>query len=205
MEQMAYRVSQLPDIDIVRGITRPTGESLEQARLSFQAGEVGNPLNQAANAINSNTGNLNLLAFGADQIADVLGAVRGQLGQTLATVSYLVQALAFMQNQYGTGTGAAGVRTWAVIRSTPFTDSAAIWVSTPVTPSRRTTSRSPPFSTPSTATRSATPIRTVSPTRARLQSLADARNDGTLDQIADLCDLLEPTTRDPTALPAEQP
>ncbi len=42
-------------------------------------------------------------------------------------------------------------------------------------------------------------------TRARLQSLAEARNNGTLDQIADLCDLLEPTASDPTALPAEQP
>ncbi len=32
MEQMAYRISQLPDIAMVRGITRPTGESLEQPR-----------------------------------------------------------------------------------------------------------------------------------------------------------------------------
>jgi len=108
MEQLAYRVSQIPDIDIVRGITRPTGESLEQARLSFQAGEVSKPLNQAADAINTNTGNLNLLASGSDQIADVLGAIRGQLGQTLATVSYLVRSLAFMQNQYGTGTALPG-------------------------------------------------------------------------------------------------
>ena len=39
LEQMAYRVSQVPDVDVVRGITRPTGESLQQARLAWQAGE----------------------------------------------------------------------------------------------------------------------------------------------------------------------
>ena len=103
MEQMAYRVSQLPDIEIVRGITRPTGESLEQARLSFQAGEVGSRSATPPTRSTATSGNLNLLAFGSDQIADVLGAVRGQLGQTLATVSDLVQALAFMQNQFGSG------------------------------------------------------------------------------------------------------
>lgn len=101
MEQMAYRISQLPDIDLVRGITRPTGESLEQARLSFQAGEIGKPLNAAADLITGQNNNLNLLVYGADQVADVLGAVRGQLGQTLGTVAGLVQALTLMQNQFG--------------------------------------------------------------------------------------------------------
>ena len=101
MEQMAFRVSQVADIDIVRGITRPAGESLQQARLSFQAGEVGTPLSQAATTINSNTGNLNTLAAGADQIADVLGAVRGQLGQAVGTVGILVQALGYLESTFG--------------------------------------------------------------------------------------------------------
>lgn len=101
MEQMAFRVSQVSDIDIVRGITRPAGESLQQARLSFQAGEVGTPLSQAATTINSNTGNLNTLAAGADQIADVLGAVRGQLGQAVGTVGILVQALGYLESTFG--------------------------------------------------------------------------------------------------------
>ncbi len=101
MEQMAYRISQLPDIEIVRGITRPTGESLEQARLSFQAGEVGSRLGDTSGLISSRDAELNMLASGADQIADTLGAVRGQLGQTVATVAGLVQALTLLQNQFG--------------------------------------------------------------------------------------------------------
>ena len=35
LEQMAQRVSQLPGIAMVRGITRPNGESLEQAKVSL--------------------------------------------------------------------------------------------------------------------------------------------------------------------------
>ncbi|MGI9125853.1 MAG: MMPL family transporter, partial [Mycobacterium sp.] len=108
MEQMAYRVSQVPDIDIVRGITRPSGESLQQARLSFQAGEVGSPLSQAAKAINSNTDNLNLLVYGADQVANALDMVRSQLGPTLAATDGLVQSMAYLQNQYGTGAALPG-------------------------------------------------------------------------------------------------
>ena len=104
MEQLAQRVSQLPDMDLVRGITRPTGQSLEQARLSFQAGAIGGPLNQAADLITGNTGTLNLLVYGADQVADVLGAVRGQFGQVVGTVNVLVQVLAQLENQFGGGT-----------------------------------------------------------------------------------------------------
>ena len=44
LEQMAQRVSQLPGIAMVRGVTRPTGESLEQARATYQAGQVGSQL-----------------------------------------------------------------------------------------------------------------------------------------------------------------
>lgn len=108
MEQMAYRISQVPEIDIVRGITRPSGESLEQARLSFQAGEVGKPLSQASGAIKENKDNLNLLIYGADQVATALEAVRTQLGPTLAATSGVVNSLAYLQNQYGTGPALPG-------------------------------------------------------------------------------------------------
>jgi RND superfamily putative drug exporter len=204
MEQLAYRVSQVPDIDIVRGITRPTGESLEQTKLSFQAGEVGNPLSQAANAINTNTGNLNQLVFGADQIAEVLGTVRGQLGQTLSTVSYLVQALAFMQNQYGTGTALPGFEPGSNPLNTIHGLGGQMGVNSDDAVKTYDKSIAPILKA-----LNGNPVCDADPdcvaTRARLQSLAEARNNGTLDQIADLRDLLEAGPRDPTALPAEQP
>ena len=108
MDQMANRISQLPDIDLVRGITRPTGATLEQAKMSFQAGEVGKPLNQAAGVINNNTSSLDLLVYGADQVATALAAVRAQFGPTAAALAGLVPSLAFLQNQYGTGKALPG-------------------------------------------------------------------------------------------------
>ena len=52
---------------------------LEQARATYQAGEVGNKLDDASNQINDHTGDLDRLANGADQLADGLGDVRGQV------------------------------------------------------------------------------------------------------------------------------
>ena len=101
LEQMAQRISQIPGVAIVRGITRPTGESLEQARLSYQAGEVGIRMDDAATQIQSRTGELDQLNQGADQLADALGMVRGQVGQAIATVQGLVSALSAMQSQFG--------------------------------------------------------------------------------------------------------
>ena len=204
MEQMAYRVSQVPDIEIVRGITRPTGESLEQARLSFQAGEVGTPLNQAADAINTNVDNLNLLNFGADQIADAIGSVRGQLGQTLATVSYLVQSLAYMQNQYGTGTALPGFD----VGSNPLNTIHGLGGNMGVNSGDAVAAYDKSIA-PVLKALSGNPVCDADPecvaTRARLQLLAEARNNGTLNQIADLSELLKSVPNDPTALPAEQP
>ena len=101
LEQMAQRISQIPGVAMVRGITRPTGESLEQARLSFQAGEVGIRMSDAANQIQSSTGDLDRLNQGAGQLASALGTVRGQVGQAIVTVRGLVDTLSAIQAQFG--------------------------------------------------------------------------------------------------------
>ena len=101
LEQMAQRVSQLPGVAMVRGLTRPTGESLEQARLSYQAGEVGSRLGDVSTQIQERTGELDLLDSGANQLATSLGMIRGQVGQAIVTVRGLLGALDAMQSQFG--------------------------------------------------------------------------------------------------------
>jgi len=101
LEQMASRVSQLPGVAMVRGITRPTGESLEQARLAWQAGEVGSKLNDASQQINQHNEDLSKLTHGADQLADALGDIRKQVNQAMGSVRGLVDALTFLQNNFG--------------------------------------------------------------------------------------------------------
>ncbi|MGH3540863.1 MAG: RND family transporter [Mycobacterium sp.] len=101
LEQMAQRVSQQPDIAMVRGITRPTGQPLEQATLSWQAGVIGDKLSEVANRIAGANGDLDSLTGGARQLADSLGAVRSQVAQAIAVVSGLAGTLAGIENQLG--------------------------------------------------------------------------------------------------------
>ncbi|MET0700772.1 MAG: RND family transporter [Mycobacterium sp.] len=101
MEMMAARVAQLPNIDMVRGITRPSGEMLEQAKATYQAGEVGSKLGDAANLIGANDANLTALTTGADQLADALEAIRGTVVGALANLRALAGALDEMQHKFG--------------------------------------------------------------------------------------------------------
>lgn len=101
MEEMARRVSEVPDIEIVRGITRPTGEVLEQAKATYQAGEVGSQLGQASTLIETNDASLNTLAGGSHQLADTLSQLRDGVLSAVVTVKPLALLLAQMQETYG--------------------------------------------------------------------------------------------------------
>jgi putative drug exporter of the RND superfamily len=104
LEQMAQRVSQLPGISLVRGITRPTGEVLEQAKTSYQVGEVGSQLGDASTQINNGDSDLSRLSGGAHQLAGVLGDVRTQVIGAVGSVRGLVTALSDMEGKFGGGT-----------------------------------------------------------------------------------------------------
>jgi putative drug exporter of the RND superfamily len=101
LEQMARRVAQVPDVAMVRGMTRPLGDSLEQTKATWQAGVVGNKLDDASKQIADHDGDLNRLTGGADQLANALGDVRNQVSQSMGTVQALVSALTSIQNQLG--------------------------------------------------------------------------------------------------------
>lgn len=99
LEQMAQRVAQLPDIAAVRGVTRPTGAPLEQATLSFQAGEIGNKLAEATNKINGSVDQRQALVGGAGKLADSLATVRTQLTKTMSVLDNLNKSMASIKDQ----------------------------------------------------------------------------------------------------------
>ena len=66
MEQMAERISQLPDIAMVNGVTRPLGEVPKEFRATYQAGIVGDRLSEGSATINDNMDGLNRLSEGAN-------------------------------------------------------------------------------------------------------------------------------------------
>ncbi|MCX2713510.1 RND family transporter [Mycolicibacterium sp. J2] len=104
MEQMAARVAQLPDIAAVRGITRPNGEMLTEARATHQAGEVGEKMEEATNLISQNDGNLTALTDGSRQLADALNKLREQVLQSAGPLNTMLNALVEIDKEYG-GTG----------------------------------------------------------------------------------------------------
>jgi RND superfamily putative drug exporter len=93
LEQMTARVSQLPGIQAVRGITRPNGQPPQQASLAYQAGEVGNKLRAASSLINDHTSDLDLLAKGAKDLASNLSDARGEVSQAGAQALGVINAL----------------------------------------------------------------------------------------------------------------
>jgi len=101
LEQMAARVSQLPDITMVRGLTRPNGEPLKEMKLSFQAGEVGSQLDSASDQIQTHGGDLDKLVNGSNQLADALAQLRDQVTASVSSLSGAVTALTAMEQLLG--------------------------------------------------------------------------------------------------------
>ncbi|MGY4708726.1 MMPL/RND family transporter [Mycolicibacterium sp. CBM1] len=101
LEQMAQRVSQIPGIGVVRGITRPTGEPLEVAKASYQAGVVGEKIAQGSQVIDQRAGDLDRLGDGANELADGLGKVRDQLASVIGRLQAVAAMLSSVPAESG--------------------------------------------------------------------------------------------------------
>jgi putative drug exporter of the RND superfamily len=100
LEQMADRVSQLPNIAAISGITRPTGNVPEQFRATYQAGAIGSFLAGGSTLINDHTSDLNQLSEGSVTLADKLEQVQGQVGELAASVQELDNTFKSSKDQY---------------------------------------------------------------------------------------------------------
>ncbi len=189
LEQMAERVSQLPDIARVSGITRPTGVVPQEFRATYQAGAVGARLGGASDVINDHNDDLSKLVGGANTLATNLSDVRGQVNQIVASMQGLTDAFASMRTQYGGDklvrevvTAAKLVNSINALGNSMGVNFAAVkdmfgWIG------------------PVLAALQANPIcdadLSCSDTRAQFQRLVAARGDGSLDQINELAGQLE--------------
>jgi RND superfamily putative drug exporter len=100
LEQMADRVSQLPNVAAISGITRPTGNVPEQFRATYQAGAIGTFLAGGSTLINDHTNDLNQLSAGSVTLADKLDEVRGQVSELAASVQELENTFKSSKDQY---------------------------------------------------------------------------------------------------------
>jgi RND superfamily putative drug exporter len=191
LEQMAQRVSQVPGITMVRGLTRPNGGPLEQTKVSYQAGEVGGKLDKASTVIQNHGGDLDKLANGANALADALAQVRGQVNGAVGTVSTLVNALSVMENLMGGDKTLNDLDRTAQLagRMRALGDA----LSANMVDAENTINGTKPI----VMALNASPICNADPacasSRAELQALIAAQANGTLDSIADLARNLRAT------------
>jgi RND superfamily putative drug exporter len=189
LEQMARRVSQVPGIAAVRGVTRPTGETLEQAKATFQAGAVGDKLSEASTQISNRDADLDRLTGGAHQLADALGDVRNGVLDAMTSVSGLTNALVDMQAKYGPNATLADIDQSARLVKSMRAMGDALGVNlTQVDDVYR-------WAVPMMAGLNFNPVCTIDPacqnSRAILQRLITAHDDGTLQSLSDLARQLQ--------------
>ncbi|AYE96876.1 MMPL family RND transporter [Mycobacterium paragordonae] len=189
LEQMADRVSKLPNIAAVTGITRPTGAVPEEFRATYQAGAVGARLGEGSNVISDHNDDLNRLVKGADTLANNLGDVRGQVSQMVSGMQGLLDSFSSMRSQYGGDKLVKEVATAAklVNRINSLGNSMGLsftavkdmfaWVG------------------PVLIALQGNPVcdldTSCSATRAQFERVVAARNDGSLDEINELARQLE--------------
>ena len=191
LEQMAERVSQVPGVAQVRGITRPAGQSLEQARLSFQAGQVGNQLDTASKLIGGRSAELDQLAGGADTVADSLFSVRGQVSSALTSVSSLADALTYISKLFG------GTKTFDQIDNAVRLVSGMQALGDALSANFADISGDVGWANPVMAALDASPVCNADPVcvgaRARLAQFVALLNDGTFAKLADIARQLQLT------------
>lgn len=100
MEQMADRISQLPDIAMVNGVTRPLGTVPKEFRATYQAGIVGDKLSDGSATIADNMEGLNRLSTGANELATGLGDVRVQVNDLATNIEGMVNAFTALKFEY---------------------------------------------------------------------------------------------------------
>ena len=189
LEQLAERITQLPDIEMVSGITRPLGVVPPEFRATYQAGIVGSRLADGAAMITDGTADLNRLADGADTLAASLGDVRGQVGTIAGSLQQMVDAFAALRSQYSGDKLVKNVEIAAKLVASVNKLGNEMGVNLMATRDQFG------WVLPVLAALQGNVVCDLDPscsqTRIHLSRLAAARNDGTLAEIEDLSGQLE--------------
>jgi putative drug exporter of the RND superfamily len=191
LEQVAHRVSQVPNIIAVRGLTRPTGEPLEQTKVSYQAGEVGGKLNQASTLINQHGADLDKLTNGSSQLADALAMVRTQVTQAVASAGTLVNTLTAMKQLIG------GDKTLNDLDQTARLAGRMRALGDSLSANMVNVANTAAWASPLLRALNTSPVCNADPacasSRGQLQALVDAQNSGSLNSITVLAHNLQQT------------
>ncbi|ANE80089.1 hypothetical protein A7U43_12865 [Mycobacterium adipatum] len=93
LDQIAERITKLPEVAYVRALTRPDGKQLEQTTVGYQAGVVADRLGSARDRIDAAHPDLQRLASGTSALRDGAATADAQLPQLITGIKQ-VAALA---------------------------------------------------------------------------------------------------------------
>ena len=189
LEQMAQRVSQLPNIGLVSGITRPTGVVPQEFRATYQAGIVGDRMAAGSAVISDSTKDLNRLTNGAGTLAANLGDVRAQINRIAPSMQRLIDAFSSMRSQFGGDKLVKDVETAAELVQSINALGNAMGVNFSAVKDMFAWVGPVLAALDGNAVCDANP--SCSATRIQFQKLVDARDDGRLDQINTLAGQLQ--------------
>jgi putative drug exporter of the RND superfamily len=189
LEQMAQRVSQLPNIALVSGITRPLGVVPQEFRATYQAGIVGDRLAAGSAQISDNTDDLDRLTNGANTLADSLSDMRAQVNQIAPSLQGLLDAFSSMRSEYGGDKLVRDVETAAKLVTSINQLGNAIGVNFTSVKDMFAWVAPVLMALQGNAICDANP--SCSDTRIQFQKLVTAQNDGSLGQINDLARQLQ--------------
>ncbi len=184
MEQLAERISQLPDIAMVNGVTRPLGTVPKEFRATYQAGLVGDRLSDGAATIAENMAGLNALSNGADTLAAGLIDVRVEVGDLATNIAGMVEAVSALKSHYSGDTLVQNVEIAAKLVDAINRLGNSMGVS--YRAGRDLLGWVGPVLAALHGNVTCDLNPSCSETRGHFQQLVDARNAGTIDEINDL-------------------
>ncbi len=184
MEQLADRISQLPDIGMVNGITRPLGTVPREFRATYQAGLVGERLSDGSATISENMDGLNRLSTGANSLATGLVDVRVQVNELATNIAGMVEAFTALRVDYSGDTLVRNVEIAAKLVNAVNELGNSLGVSYQA--GRDVLGWVGPVLTALHGNVVCDLNPSCSETRGHFQRLVDARNAGTIDKINDL-------------------
>ncbi|OPE49617.1 hypothetical protein BV510_22080 [Mycolicibacterium diernhoferi] len=191
MEQMAQRISQLPDIAAVRGITRPNGEMLTEARATHQAGEVGGKLGEATDLIDENDSRLTQLSEGAHALAAALDKIRDQVVGSADSMRTILKSLVEIEQEYGGEETLKDINVGAALVTTMRTLGKTMGVGLEQVVLNYT------WMAPMVALLKSSPMCTLDPAcnavRIDMERIVIAYDDGTIQQLYELAKQMETT------------
>jgi RND superfamily putative drug exporter len=189
MEQMADRISQLPNIAMVNGVTRPLGKVPKEFRATYQAGIVGDKLSDGSATIGENMEGLNRLSAGANELAGGLTDVRGQVNDLATNIEGMVEAFTALKFQYSGDNLVKNVEVAAKL--VQAINELGISMGITWQAGRDLLGWVGPVLTALHGNAVCDLSPSCAETRGHFQSMVDARNSGTIDKINDLATQLK--------------